>query len=329
MKKSKIGLAKIKESVISVKVSKKEKKRRKKQLQRTEKWREERRGNWTGSQLKNLMSCAPGKGKLLWDNLDRLFSFGQTSIKYIYENAQERKTGRYIEEGEGTLQMRYGTRVEPLIEKATKKKLKEMRVKGKIKKVGYKAFKDIPNAGVSSDAKLVDKNGKTIGSVEMKACTNWQTHYDRTFELTNDKSKDFWQIQGQTIAHEVEVCYYVVAEPPHDIKKYVYHQGDIMDLYDEWSKECKITIEIVKSSKLHCEALIKRITIAEDALNDWLSSGGSLKGHLDSSIRMYEKEPEKLLKYIPPLPFQKKAKIKPNFFAVKNKEQLKKKKKKK
>lgn len=308
MKESKLKLKKAKKGVseLDIKVSKKERKRAKKQLQRTEKWREERRGNWTGSQLKALMSCAQGKSKLDWDNLDRLFSFGMTAIKYLYSNAMERKTGRYIEEGEGTWQMRYGTRVEPLIKKATKAKLKEMRVKGKIKKVGYKPFDNIPNAGVSSDAKLVDSKGNTIASVEMKACTNWETHYDRTFELTDEKSKDFWQIGGQVIAHNVEVCYYVVAEPPHDIKKYLFYQGDIMDLYDEWVKECKITIEIVKPHKSFLEALIKRITIAEDAVNDWLAGGGSLKATLDQTIKLYEDKPKKLLKYIPPLPFAKK-----------------------
>jgi hypothetical protein len=296
--------------------SKKERKREKKKLQRTKIWREERRGNWTGSQLKNLMSCGQGKGRLAWDNLDRLFSFGLTSIKYIYENAMERKTGRYIDDGEGTWQMQYGTKVEPLIQKATKAKLKEMGVKGKIKSVGYKSFSGIPNAGVSSDSILIDKNGKTIATVEMKACTSWQTHYDRTFDLTSEKSKDFWQIQGQTIAHEVEVCYYVVAEPPSDIKKYLFYQGDIMEMYEEFCKECKISIEIVNSSKLHCEALIKRITMAEDGLNDWLSiKGAGLKQQLDKTVMLYEKDPTKLNKYIAPLPFINKRN--PNFFSKK------------
>jgi hypothetical protein len=322
MKKSDIKIKEAESSEITVSVSKKELKRENKKLQRTKKWREERRGNWTGSQLKSLASCGPGKSKLDWDNLDRLFSFGATAIKYIYENAMERKTGRYIDDGEGTWAMRYGTKVEPLIQKATKKKLKEMKVKGKLKEVGYKPFEDIPNAGVSSDSILVNKKGKTIASVEMKACTSWGTHYERTFEITSESSKDFWQVQGQIKAHEVDVCYYVVAQPPEDIKKYLFYQGDIMDLYDDFCKECPISIEIVKRSKLHIDALIKRITIAEDALNDWLAMGGSLKKHLDMTIKHYEKDPEKLEKYIPTLPLKKLDK---DFFSSKKKKVKKKK----
>lgn len=322
MKKSKIKVKKTEESDISIVFTKSERKREKKKLQRTKKWREERRGNWTGSQLKNLMSNGQGKSRFKWDNLDRLFSFGQTAIKYIYENAMERKTGRYIDDGEGTWQMRYGTKVEPLIKKATKEKLEEMKVFGKIKSVGYKSFPTIINAGVSSDAILVDDKKKTLATVEMKACTNWQTHYERTFEVTDESSKDFWQIQGQTLAHEVSVCYYVVAQPPQDIKKYLFYQGDIMDLYADFVKECKISIEIVKASQSHCEALIKRITIAEDALNDWLSGGGGLRDTLNKTIAFYEKEPEKLNKYIPPFSFIKKREKQKKSLA----EQLKKKK---
>jgi len=307
MSKGEKKLKRIEEKI--VKLSKNEKKAAKKKLQRTRKWRLKRMGRWTGSQLKSLMSCGAGKGKLAWDNLDRLFSFGLTALKYIYENAMERKTGRYIDDGEGTYQMRYGTRVEPLIQRAAKSKLKKMKIKGKLKSVGYKAFPTIPNAGVSSDSILIDKNGKTIATVEMKACTTWQTHYERTFDLTDEKSKDFWQIQGQTIAHSVDVCYYVVAQPPEDIKKYLFYQGDIMEMYEEFEKECSISIEIVEASKVHQDALIKRITIAEDTLNDWLSMGESLKETLDTTIALYEENPKKLETYIPPLPFSK-AKLK-------------------
>lgn len=320
MEKSDIKVGLAEESEITISVSKQELKKHKKQKQRTKKWRKERLGRWTGSQFKALMTCGSGKGKLDWDNLDRLFSFGRTSIKYIYENAMERKTGIYIDEGEGTWQMRYGTRVEPLIQKATKKRLKEMGVKGKLKEVGFKQFPDIPNAGVSSDSILINKRKETVASVEMKACTNWGTHYERTFESTTENSKDFWQVQSQMKAHDVNCCYYVVAQPPQDIKKYLFYQGDIMDLYEDWVKECPITIEIVKASRVHIEALIKRITIVEDALNDWLSMGGVLENHLNINIRRYEKEPDKLNKYIPPLP---QLKLKKDFFSSKKKRKKK------
>ena len=285
--------------------SKAEKKRRKKDLQRTEKWRKKRLGRWTSSQLKQLMSSLPGKSKLNWSNLDRVFSFGKTALKYIYENAMERKTQRYIDDREGTYDMRYGTRVEPLIEAIVKKKLKK---KGKFKRVGFKKFDKIPNAGVSSDGIIVsrDNNKKVLHTVEMKACTSWQTHYERTFDLTDESSKDFWQMVGHCEAYNVKTCYYAVAQPPSDIKKYLFYEGDIMDLLEEFEKECSVSIEKVKISNLHKEALLKRIAIAEDTLNDWLAMGGSLKNTLDEVIKMYENNPKKFNDYIPPISTDKK-----------------------
>ena len=277
-----------------------------KELQRTEKWKEERRGRWTGSQLKNLMTCDQGAGKMSWDNLDKVFRFGKTSLKYIYENAKERETGRYIDQGDGTLQMRYGTIVEPLISKAAKKKLKKY---GKMKDVGFKTFPTMPNAGVSSDKIIVNKKGKCIASVEMKACTNWQTHYERTFDSVDEKSTDFWQMQGQMIAWEVDTCYYVVAEPPQDIMKYVFYNGDIMDLYKDFLKECPVSIVKVPAQKLHQDALLKRICMAEQALNDWLSAGGNLKKVLDKTIEYFHENPKDLNKYILPLGLQDAKKL--------------------
>ena len=44
------------------------------ELQRTEKWRLDRLGRWTGSQQKNLMSCSSSGGRLTWNDVEKLFS---------------------------------------------------------------------------------------------------------------------------------------------------------------------------------------------------------------------------------------------------------------
>lgn len=286
-------------------MTKKGKNKLKLKKQRTDSWKEDRRGRWTGSQLKHLMSSGPGKYKLPWDDINRIFSFGEQALKYIYENAMERKTGRYVDMGDGTLAMKYGSKVEPLILNAAKKLID----KGKIKKVGFKPFPTMPNAGTSSDAILMHKK-KTIASVELKACTNWGTHYDRTFNLTSEKSTDFWQTQGQMIAWDVDECIYVVAQPPSSIIEYVNYPGDIMELEDAWNKECQVSVEIIKRSKLHCDALLKRIAIAEAILNDWLATEDHMLDVYEKTIAHYEANPEQLDKYIPPLPFAKKKKSK-------------------
>ena len=267
-------------------------------LQRTEEWHLDRLGRWTGSQQKNLMSCSSKGGKMTWNDFDKIFHFGTGALKYIYENGMERKSGKYVDMGAGTKEMQYGTRVEPLIGKAAKRKLQKMEVYGKMKDVGFKQFPTMPNAGVSSDSILVDEQGKALASVEMKACTAWSTHFERTFEATDEASKDFWQTQGQMIAWDVDCCYYVVAEPPITINKYLYHDGGIMDLYKEFKKECSITIEVIKASKMHQDALLKRICIAENTLREWLKNGGNLKEVLYDKIDFYKENPELLNEYI-------------------------------
>jgi hypothetical protein len=84
-----------------------------------------------------------------------------------------------------------------------------------------------------------------------------------------------------------------------------------MDLYDKWRKECKVTVEIVKASKLHRDALKKRIAVAEGGLNDWISEEkGSLTDCLNKTIKDYEKNPEKFDKYITTYPTRNKIKPK-------------------
>lgn len=281
---------------LNIKVDKPTKK--KKELQRTDSWRLERLGRWTGSQLKNLMSCSQTGGKISWNEFDKVFMFGNTALKYIYENAMERKSGRYIDMGPGTKEMQYGTKVEPLIAKATKKELKKMGVVGKLKDVGFKAFPTMPNAGVSSDKILINDVGTTVASVEMKACCSWSSHYDRTFEAVDEKGLDFWQTQGQMISHGVDTTYYVVAEPPIDIAKYLYYDGDIMDLYKDFLKECPISIQAIKASKTHQNALLKRICIGENTINEFLEKSGSLKEILYKNLDFYKANKEKLNIYI-------------------------------
>ena len=302
MKKSELEIKNPKQgkSKLKIKVKKEKKSKKNKELQRTEEWQQDRKGRWTGSQMKNIMSCSQAGGKLSWEDEQKIFIFGTAALKYIYENAKERQTGRYIDSGAGTKEMRYGTKVEPLIRKRVEEIIKKKKIKGKVIEVGFKKFPTMKNAGVSSDAILVHK-GKTKASFEFKACTSWGTHYDRTFEITGDKSKDFWQTQAQMIANEVDFCYYCVAEPPADIGRYLYYEGDIMDLYEEWKDECGVTMEVIKASKIHQDSLLKRICISEDALNAWLSEGGSLKEELNDAIEHYKDNPEDLNKYILPL----------------------------
>ena len=256
-------------------------------LQRTELWQEERKGNWTGSRFKNCMQCNQQSSKLSWDNPLKIYHFSKGAIKYIYENAMERKTGRYIESSP-TWEMKYGTKVEPLIEKRFNE---ELISKGfKLKLVGYKEFPEFNTAGVSSDAIVLDEKENIIASAEFKACTSWSTHYDRTFESTDDSSTDFWQTQGQMIAWNVDETFYIVISPPKDIKKYLFAEN-IMDFYEDWVSETEMNIEVIKKSPIHHNALMKRLFIMESTINNWLSEEDlNLKEVLYNEIDFFKKK---------------------------------------
>ena len=238
------------------------------ELQRTEEWQEQRKGNWTGSQFKQLMTSTPKGGKLDWFALEKIFMISQGALKYIFSNAMERKTGRYIQTSP-TKEMRYGTKIEPLILRAANEILSNEGLE--IQKVGFKIFENFPTAGVSSDGKVVKiETGELIASAELKACTTWGTLFERTFELMDDSSIDFWQTQGQMLAYGVDKNYYIVAEPVKDIDLYL-RAENIMDYYEQWIEETKITIQVVKSSPIHQNALFERIKIAEEIVCEWLS----------------------------------------------------------
>lgn len=237
-----------------------------KDLQRTENWHEERRGNWTASQFKNLMTCDSSGGKLDWFNQEKVFKFSDGAVKYMFANAMERKTGRYLIT-DSTKEMKYGTKVEPLIFKRAGIELAKLGLT--MKEVGFKTFPNISTAGVSSDSIVLNEKGETVASFESKACSSWVTLYDRTYEQVNEKSQDFWQTQGQMLAWEVEENYYCVISPPKDINVYLYCEN-IMDLYETWCDETEMHIEIIKKSPIHLAALEKRILIAESTVGRFL-----------------------------------------------------------
>lgn len=248
--------------------------------------REARRGNWTGSQFKNLMSCDNTGGKMDWFNKEKVFRFSDGSIKYIFANAMERKTGRYLE-SDSTKEMKYGTKVEPLIRKRASLKLEKDGLI--LREVGYKPFPEIQTAGVSSDSIVLTKEGEIIASFESKACSSWTTLFERTYEKVNETSKDFWQIQGQMLAWEVDKNYYCVISPPQNINKYLYCD-DIMSLYDEWCQETEMHIEIIEKSPIHLKALEKRIKIAECVVERFLAGEEeNLKEVLHEEIDFWKK----------------------------------------
>lgn len=257
------------------------------ELQRTEKWQEDRLGKITGSKAKLIMSCSPRGSKMSWADKEKVFEFGKSIVPYIYACAMERKTGRYIEMA-STSAMKYGTAIEPLIARRIQENyLDQHGLKGR--EVGFKQFDDIPTAGASSD--MVAENEKQVvkATLEFKGCANWTTHYKRTYEKTDDSSIDFWQMITQMCAHNVDKAIYGVISPPKNIMLYIQAEN-IMDLYEHWCEETTIEIEEVKASEIHIAALKHRIVIVESCIQKYIATGRRIDSILEEEINFHKKK---------------------------------------
>ena len=233
-----------------------------KALQRTEDWHKKRLGNWTGSKIKNIMACSPKGSKMSWSDDAKVYEFSKGAIKYVYSRAMERKTQRYIETA-SSKEMQYGTKVEPFI-----CKIGEQLIGQKIKEVDFITHPEVKTIGASSDGITVDR--KFV--IEIKACNNWETHYERMFNLLDEKSADFWQVQTEMLVWGVDKCYYLVAEPPHSIWPYLKDEKG----FEDFKKECGVDFQTVDASKFHQTALLKRIQIVESTCTKWIQDGGDL-----------------------------------------------------
>lgn len=253
---------------------------KKKTEQRSDDWFNKRAGSWTGSRIKNIMSCNRKASRMSWSDADKIYEFSSGIVKFIYERAMERKTGKYIKSNAGYA-AKFGNLVELFI-----KAIGEELIDAEIQEVGYKEFLDFPKAGASSDG--ICKEHKAV--IEIKACNNWQTHYDRTFSNTDEKSIDFWQTQAEMKAWSYDKCFYLVSEPPKDITEYLYHpeandilddvfDGDIkeLELFQKFKNECGVSVEEIKASPFHQRAMIERIKICEMVCTEWIDKGGDLE----------------------------------------------------
>ena len=210
------------------------------ELQRTKEWLEDRRGNFTGSKMKDLMSCGRSTAKLQWGTVEKLIDFGRTAEKYIYNVGKERLTG-LMSQRITSKQMYHGIIHEPLLIE----KLLEDGVIENYKPCKFKKFKD-HNGGASPDGTVVYQNQEM--GLETKCCVSWDGHFARCYDVIDEKHDDFWQFQTEMMALEVDKLLYVVASP--------------MTIED-------YEIKIIDASPIHQKALLQRILIADAAIGYW------------------------------------------------------------
>lgn len=217
----------------------------KENLQRTEKWFKDRLGKFTGSENHKLMGCTTSTSKIGWDREDKIIDFNETAKKYVYNKAKERQRKKVLKRSIGK-NGEYGTEAEKMVMILLREKYPEY----KFEEVGFIEFIE-GIAGASGDG-LVNYDM----AQETKAATNWDALYTR-FEIPFDQShQDFWQIQSEMLALNVNKCLYVIAEPSEHLNEPI-----ITDL----------SIKVVSSSPIHQQALIHRCMIGFKAIELYLS----------------------------------------------------------
>lgn len=233
-------------------------------LQRSKEWFKARLGRFTGSKKKELMSCNRAAAKMSWNDVDKIFEFGETAIIYIYGRAQERLTG-ISPQMPDTWQMRWGKYAESEIVKDMLKR----EVIQNFKECGFELFQEVDYAGASPDG-IVVVDGVEMG-LEIKACVSWDGHFKRMEVKVHDKHDDFWQIQSEMMTLGLNELLYVVAKPME------------VNQYD---------MQIVKASPIHQKAIERRCEIANAAIEMWNKDREnlSLRVAIETSCANYKLE---------------------------------------
>lgn len=246
--------------------------------QRTDEWFEDRRGRFTGSEMKKLMSCSDYSKRMEWGRAEKLIDFGKTARKYVYSRAKERQRKKVIKSATSAA-MRYGSTYEDVVFGM----LKEKYPREVFKKVGFIEFME-GVAGASPDGTVCifshGPNGpaqiqKQIIGLEIKLSTDWGGVYSRHEVAIDQSHQDFWQLQAEMLALNVKEIMYVVAEPPVDI-----FEPEITDL----------SIRYVNASPIHQEALKQRCMIGDEAIRMYLNGNSDINECIQIACTNFEIE---------------------------------------
>lgn len=195
-------------------------------------------GNFSGSTNKLLMTCDRSGSKLSWEDPNKLYSWGQTSIKHVYEKAMERRTGIFGDFAD-SWQMRHGKENEPYVIDSMMKRQEF----SDYEKCDFILSEDVSNLGATPDGVVLYK-GKRV-AVEIKSTVNWGGFHDRIAVDFNEKHQDFWQWMTEMHVLGVDGLVFIVAYPM---------QAEEFEVVE------------VKFSRPHMGALKQRIIIANHAI---------------------------------------------------------------
>lgn len=209
-------------------------------LQRSEEWHEKRRGKFTGSRIKELMTCSSRKQRD-WDDPEKLLDFGDTAYNYIIERAIERHTGHVIPTA-STWAMKWGIEHE---EEA--KAFIEERIGLAITDCDYEEIHT--GLGASPDG-YVFLDGLVKCAFEVKCPEKVYNHHKLMITPYNEKHPYFWQTQLEMMSLDVDSLLFASYHP----------------YYPELTRGSWQTVRL---SNIHKQAILIRYAIAEYLIT-WL-----------------------------------------------------------
>ena len=216
-------------------------------LQRSADWFEARRGVFTGSKIKELMSSDRSAAKMEWGRAEKILMLGEAAKKYIYIKARERQSGKIIKEP-ASYAMKFGTENETVIRNLFLEDNTHLQF------VECDFIKVNKYLGASPDGLLLSYNENF--ALEIKANTNFSSEYERIIEPFALGHMDFWQVQCEMLVLKVSKCYYVTAEPPENIFEPVIE---------------KVNFQIVPAVPIMQHAILERARLGNDIIERYLA----------------------------------------------------------
>jgi len=210
-------------------------------------WLRQRAGNFTGSENYKLMKCSSATSKLSWGDPAKLLGFGAPTHAYIFQKAMERRTG-FLSHASKAFNLTYGNENEPLLAEEFERQTEFYG----FKKCEFMLSDQVENLGATPDGEVARKEGlqrlRVDYAAELKSCVSWDGFKKRMGCILDETHGDFWQWITEMHVLGASKLVFVVAYP----MEYKYFENRIIDL-----------------STIHEDALIERVKIANDAINEF------------------------------------------------------------
>lgn len=231
---------------------------------------EARRGCFTGSGTSKLMTKNSKAGSWSAYTPEMVCDFGKVAKDYIFEKVMERKTG-IVARMSQTQEMKYGNNHEddiyiPLAARLLKdegivlEKCKFMKIEGQ------------PSAGSTPDGRgylLSDPLKLSKIAIEIKCCLKAGTLLSRLTTANTEKNIDYWQCISEMMTLKVDRLVYGLGHPPRSF-------NDPVPNFE---------ICEVRMSKIHANALLDRINLADKIANDFIANDTDYKDFDQSMLK--------------------------------------------